>query len=80
MLEFYLIGNSNVILLIPVLQLKITHANFNKNQTDKFYSDGHWFIASQGSAYGKSNFKLNSLQSTFNDTFISISSWNVYLS
>ena len=23
-----------------------------KNQTDEFYSDGHWFIASQGSAYG----------------------------
>ena len=32
--------------------MKITHANFNKNQTDEFYSDGHWFIASQGSAYG----------------------------
>ena len=35
-----------------VFRLKITHACFHQNQIDEFYSDGHWFIASQGSAYG----------------------------
>ena len=43
--------NPNIIATL-VLQVKKTHANFNKDQIDKFYSDGHWFIASQNSGYG----------------------------
>ena len=41
-----------------VFRLKITHACFHQNQIDEFYSDGHWFIASQGSAYGKMKYFL----------------------
>ena len=41
-----------------VFRLKITHACFHQNQVDEFYSDGHWFIASQGSAYGKMKYFL----------------------
>ena len=44
--------------VILVFSLKITHACFHQNQVDEFYSDGHWFIASQGSAYGKMKYFL----------------------